>query len=260
MSAIDIEKQEAQATLTQNTADSANGFETSKEFKLDQYPTTALGGTAVQLRRCTHDRTNREYLGLVLADPYVYIESTELKPTVIFSNTERNEFALASGNKQTDKTGGIFTRPDGSEFRYKKLETFDQADGFDPDSDAIIVRLTGRDGRYIGLCLDRFGLLNTSITRDSTGMPNLNSDKGLFKGVTLGSIGANTQLRPVLREEEIILMVRPSENMPNKYGGDSYWPAVRVRKSGGKRSFKTVEPNIEEPIRRRSDRILSPCD
>lgn len=258
MSITDIGKQEAQAILTSKTADSADGSEEPRDFQLDQYPTTAVSGTAENLIRCSHNRKDREFIGIALTDPYVYTEDAELKDTAIFSHTENDEFTLVNTeDDQTDSIDGVVIRPDNTKFRANQVEAFREAEGFDPDTDRVIVRLTGKEGRYIGLCLDKHGLQNTNLDRDSTGIPKLDSSEDLFDGVSLGSIGSNMLLRPELRGEEIILMRQHTGNLLDEYEGNSSWATVLIQRSGNSGGFQVVTPNIKESLRTGYNRTIT---
>jgi hypothetical protein len=259
MSITEIGKQEAQAILTSKPTDSPDGYEKPEYFQLDQFPTTAVGGTAIQLRRCTHDRTDEGHLGLVLADPYVYTEGAELKDTAIFSHTETNEFTLANTeDDRTESVDGTILRPDNTGFRANQVETFREAEGFDSSTDRVVVRLTGKEGRYVGLCLDECGLQHTNIGQDSTGVPELNSDEDLFDGVPLGYEGTTVRLRPSLEKTEVILTLQHTEDVLDGYSGDSYWPTILVSESESEEDFEAVPPNVEEPIKEEYNRVFSP--
>jgi hypothetical protein len=137
------------------------------------------------------------------------------------------------------------------------VEAFREAEGFNPDTDRVIVRLTGKEGRYIGLCLDKHGLQNTNLDRDSTGIPELESSEELFDGVSLGSIGSNMSLRPELRGEDIILMRQHTGNLVDEYEGNSSWATVLIRRSGNSEGFQVVAPNIKRSLRTEYNRTIT---
>lgn len=259
MSITELGRQEAQAILTSKTTDSNDGYESPKHFYLEQYPTTAIGGTAKHLRRCSDDRTDGEYLGLELADPYVCTADPELEGTAMFSHTEENEFSLVNiEDDEIESLDRAVLRPDNTAFRANPVETFGEAEEFDSDTDRVVVRLTGKEGRYVGFCLDQYHFQNTSIDRDSTEIPEFSRSQDLFDGVTLGSIGTNTLLRRELRGEELILLLQRTVDVLDGYNGDSYWLTVLMRKSGADEDFEVVTPNIEEPVREEYNQELSP--
>lgn len=259
MSITELGRQEAQAILTSKTTDLGDGYERPKHFYLDQYPTTAIGGTAKQLRRCSDGRTDGEILGLELADPYVCTADPELEGTAIFSHTEENEFSLVNiEDDETDSLDGAVLRPDNTGFRANQVKTFGEAEEFDSDTDRVVVRLSGKEGRYVGLCLDHYGLQGTNISRDSTEIPDLASNEGLFDGVSLGYEGTSARLREDLEGEEVVLMLQRTEDVLDGYSGDSYWPTVLVRNSGAGEDFEVVTPNIEESIRENHNSTFNP--
>lgn len=249
MSITDIGKEQAQAISESRDVASSATLDDTNYIQLDQYPTTAIGGSARSLRRCSHSRLEKDFIGLTLTDPFVYCESTELDGTIIFKHTGSNELSLVNhDDPETHASDRYVTRPDNTSFRGDMLDVFREVEGFDPSRDRITVRLTGRAGRYMALCLDDCGLQYTNIVRDSTGVPMLAGNGDPFDGVTVGSIGFNVRLRPELRGETVVLMLQRTEDVVENYDGGSYWPNVLSRGNGAGSEYTVIEPNIESSV------------
>lgn len=247
MSIEDIGRSREQANPeSETTTDSGDDDETPTDFPLDQYPTTAIGGTATKLRPCYHDLLDEYWAGLVLEDPFVYTEDAELKSTAIFSHTEENEFTVVNlGDDESVSLDGAVIRPDHTAFRANQVERFEDANGFNPSIDRVTVRLTGREGKYTLLCLDADGLQRTGVSRDSSGIPECTDDDNLFDGVPPGYCSDAIQLRPELEGEEVILMRQYADEVLNFPRGYSHWLTVLMRDSGTEKGLSVVDPNVE---------------
>lgn len=260
MSITDIGREQAQAILGSETADSTDDYETPTYFPLDQYPTTVIGGTATELRPCGHSVLDEHWAGLVLTDPFVYTEDAELKSTAIFSHTEEDGFTVVNlGNDEADSFDGAVIRPDNTAFRANQVKSFEDAEGFDPSIDQVTVRLTGREGKYTLLYLEANGLQQTGISRDSSGVPECTDDDNLFDGIPPGCSSDAIQLRSDLEGEEVVLMRQYADDVldgsrvdspwptaPAKDSGtDSHWPTVLARDSGAEDEFSVVDPNVD---------------
>lgn len=246
MSIEDIGRAREQADPESETAGSSDHYEAPTYFSLDQYPTTAIGGTATELRPCYHRVLDEYWAGIVLEDPFVCTEDTELKRTAIFSHTEENEFTVVNlGDDDSVGLDEAVIRPDHTAFRANQVERFEDAEGFDSSIDRVTVRLTGREGKYTLLCLDADGLQRTGVSRDSSGVPECTDDDNLFDGVARGYCSDAIQLRPELEGEEIILMRQYADEVLDSPRGYSHWLTALMRDSGAEGGLSVIDPNVE---------------
>lgn len=256
MSIEDIGTRREQVSLESETADSSDNYETPTYFPLDQYPTTAIGGTATELRPCYHSILDEYWAGLVLKDPFVYTEDAELESTAIFSHTEQDGFTVVNlKGDESDSLDGAVIRPDNTAFRANQVERFEDAEGFDPSIDRVTVRLTGREGKHTLLRLDANGLQRTGISRDSAGIPHYTDEDNLFDGIPPGNCSDAVQLRPELKGEDVILALQHAEDVLGGHGRGSYWPTVIVRDSESEGDFEAVAPNVEESVGKEYNRV-----
>lgn len=245
MSIEDIGRPREQKGLESETTDSGEDDETPTYFPLDQYPTTAIGGTAIELRPCYHSILDEYWAGLVLKEPFVYTEDDGLESTAIFSHTEEDEFTVVNlGDDDSVSLNGAVIRPDHTAFRATQVERFGDAERFDPSIDRVTVRLTGREGKYALLCLEAEGLQRTGVSRDSTGVPGCTDDDNLFDGVPPGKCSDAIRLRPELEAEEVILMRQHADEVLDADWEFSYWPTVLTREPGAENDLRLVDPNV----------------
>lgn len=267
MSITDIGRQQAESTGTDDSADADDyeRYDVTGHYYCKTHPTTAVGGTAVALRRFPsdpNDDDDTDYAGLVVEDPFIFVEGDdELENTAIFAGDGAgDDFKVVNlDDHQTNELEGTGVDFDSNVFYGDKVETFDDAEFFDASEDRLIIKLTGNAGRSAARCLDVDGLSNAGVVRDDDGTIEL-SENGYpyYNGGLIETFPGNdddtyipptyardTQLRPDMEGEEVAVMLQYTADVVDDYDGDSYWSTVLRMAPDTDRGVEPVEPTDE---------------
>jgi hypothetical protein len=245
--------------VSSNTADAedyervdVSGMEFAK-----MHPTVAVSGTARTLRYLPGDpdegNLDRGSAGLIVEDPSVYTAEPEFEGSTIFKATGDRGDDYKVVNVDDDATNEI---PDtGVDFDGNVFYS-DQIDGFDVDE--LVLKLTGNAGRSATCCLDVHGEGRADVERDEDGEMIL-SDNGYptYNGSLLERFdndeenytpprfARDTQLRPDVEGQEVVIMLRRTRDVIGDYHGDAYWTNVLVADDGAEDGYTELEPTDE---------------
>jgi hypothetical protein len=268
MSLTDIGKQQAKSTDSGGSvdADEYERYDVSGHYYLKPHPTTAVGGTAVALRRFRgdpNDDDDDDWIGLVVEDPFIHTgDDDDLEHTTIFASTAEtgDDFKVCNlDDPQTNHMEGTGVDFDKNVFYAEPASSFDEVEWFDTSEDRLIIKLTGNAGRSAARCLDVDGLDNAGVVTDEDGTPEL-SDNGYpyYNGglvethpdndgdtYTPPRYARDSQLRPDLESEEVAFMLQYTSDVIDDYDGDSYWSTVLRGDADTETGFEPVEPTDE---------------
>lgn len=263
MSITEITRDHAQSTDSEGDGPESDfeRYDVTDHSYIKVHPTTAVGGTAVALRRFPGDPNDDDddgFVGLVVEDPFLKTDEDSFEGSTVFqSRSDPADLKVVNtDDKQTDTEdvpGVIF---DTAMFKAVNCETFEGTDDFG-SSDRYIIKLTGNAGRSAARCLDVSGLQNGDVVRDDSGVPELNENGYPFyngglvekhpenddNNYTPPRYVRDPQLRPDMQGEDVIYVLEYTSDVIDDYEGNSYWSTVLVDTDDGRPDV--VEPTTE---------------
>lgn len=258
MSITDIGKEAAENSSSSGVSgDDYERFDLAGLKYVKNHPTTAVGGSAAVLRYIPgdpdQDNLDRGFAGLVLDDPFVYVEDdAALEGSAIFEGTKDKGDDYKVVNLTDDDTQHL----EGSGIDFDgNMYYGDQVEAIDDDQ--VVLKLTGNAGRSATQCLDIHGAGGADVVRTEDGDPKIDPETGypttnnaLIEYIddegddyTPPRFARDTQLRPDLEGETVIFMVQRMSEVQDDYDGDSYWSTVLRETEDG--DFEAVEPTDE---------------